>query len=102
STDDRTIDFMPEEPRSAEDRDRGREPDDVYAVDENYKQRHLWKITVSTAAEQQVTSGDYSVVSYRLSRDGAHIAMERSPTPFEGDNARGETWVMDEIGRAHV
>jgi len=44
--------------------------DDVFAVDENNKQRHIWKIAVATGAETQVTSGDASVAEYKLSSDG--------------------------------
>src|SRR6185503_7808723 len=85
SPDGTTIYFVSEEPRSAEERERDRVRDDVFALDEEYKQRHLWKIVVATGAEQQITSGDFSVVSFRLSRDGTQIALERAPTPLEAD-----------------
>jgi dipeptidyl aminopeptidase/acylaminoacyl peptidase len=103
SPDSSAIYFTAPEPRTAEERERARVGDDVYEVDEGYKQRHLWKVVVSTGAEQKITSGEASVLSFRLSRDGKRIALERAPTPLAGDTYRGEVWVMDangENGRA--
>ena len=53
-----------------------------YAFDENFKQRQLWKVTVATGVETQITAGDSSVLDYRLSGDGRHIALTRAPTPL--------------------
>ncbi|HEY6893092.1 MAG TPA: hypothetical protein VI258_02915, partial [Rhodanobacteraceae bacterium] len=90
--------FVASDPRSAEERNRDRVRDDVYAFEEDFKQRHLWKIVVATGAETQITNGDASVISFRLSLDGARIALERAPTPLEGDKYRAEVWVMDASG----
>ncbi|HEY6213527.1 MAG TPA: S9 family peptidase [Vicinamibacterales bacterium] len=98
SPDGRTIYFASAEPQTPEERDRDRVKDDVYALDESVRQRHLWKVTVATGAEQQITSGDFSVLSFRVSHDGAHIALERGITPSEGDLAAGEAWVMNADG----
>src|SRR5437773_7188470 len=40
--------FVAPEPKTADEKARERVRDDVYAYDENYKQTHLWKVTVST------------------------------------------------------
>lgn len=90
--------FLASDPKTSEERDRDRLRDDVYGLDESYKQRHLWKIVVSTGAETQVTSGDWSVLEYRLSTDGKQIALHRAPTPMNADAYRGEVWVMDADG----
>ncbi len=42
--------------------------------------------------------GPSSVLSYRLSRDGSLIVVERGPTPLEDDRHRAELWVMDAGG----
>src|SRR6476619_4366476 len=70
SPDGTTVYFTAADARSAEERDRDRLRDDVYAVDENYKHRHVWKIVVATGAETQITTGASTVNEYRLSRDG--------------------------------
>jgi dipeptidyl aminopeptidase/acylaminoacyl peptidase len=98
SPDGRTIYFVAADPQTAEERERDRVRDDVYAVDEDYKQRHLWRVTVATGVEQQIGSGNYSILSYRLSRDGSRIAMERGTTPSDGDLMFGEVWVSDADG----
>jgi dipeptidyl aminopeptidase/acylaminoacyl peptidase len=90
--------FLATDPRTSEERDRDRLRDDVFAVDEGYKQRHLWKIIVSTGAETQVTTGETSDVEYRLSADGTRIALIRAPSPASLDSFRGEVWVMDASG----
>ncbi len=91
--------FLASDPRTAEDAKRAIGlKDDVYAFDEDYKQRHLWKVNVASGAETQITSGDYTVLDYRLSIDGTRIAMHRAPSPLNQDQWRGEVWVMDANG----
>ena len=98
SPDGTTVYFTASDARSADERERERLRDDVYAVDENYKHRHLWKIVVSTGAETQITTGASTVNEYRLSRDGLRIVVQRAPTPYDEDAHRGELWVMDATG----
>ncbi len=90
--------FLAGEPRTAEERERERLRDDMYSYEEDYKQRHLWKATVETGGEQPITSGNFSVASYRLSRDGRHIVVERTPSPLQADANLGELWIMDADG----
>jgi dipeptidyl aminopeptidase/acylaminoacyl peptidase len=90
--------FLASDPRTSDERERERLQDDVYAFDENYKQRHLWKIVVATGVETPITSGDASVLSYRLSRDGTRIVLHRAPSPLAADDHRSEVWVMDADG----
>jgi dipeptidyl aminopeptidase/acylaminoacyl peptidase len=90
--------FVAPDPQTADERERARLRDDAYGVDETYKQRHLWKIAISTGAETQVTSGDLSVLEYRLSADGTRIVLQRAPSPLNADEYRGEIWVMDANG----
>jgi dipeptidyl aminopeptidase/acylaminoacyl peptidase len=90
--------FLASDPRTAEERERDRLRDDVVALDENYKPRRLWKVTVVSGAEQSLTRGDSSVLAYHVSRDGTRIALQIAPTPLAGDAYRGEIWVMDANG----
>src|SRR5476649_316392 len=90
-----TVYFLASDPPTADERERTRLRDDVRAFEEDYKQRRLWKIVVSTGAETQLTSGDFTVMEYRLSTDGKRMAMQRAPSPLSGDAYRGEVWVMD-------
>jgi dipeptidyl aminopeptidase/acylaminoacyl peptidase len=103
SPDGTLVYFLASDPRTAEERDRDRVRDDVYGFDENYKQRHLWKILVSTGAETQITTGNATVIEYRLSVDGKRVVYELAPSPSDGDAFRGEVWVMDAGGEhAHA
>jgi dipeptidyl aminopeptidase/acylaminoacyl peptidase len=90
--------FIASDPQTADERERARVRDDVFGVDENYKQRQLWKILVSTGIETQITSGEASVLDYRLSSDGKRIAMSRAPSPLAADAHSAEVWVMDANG----
>jgi dipeptidyl aminopeptidase/acylaminoacyl peptidase len=94
--------FVAPEPKTADEKARERVRDDVYAYDENYKQTHLWKVTVSTKAEARITSGDYSVTSYDLSDSGRKIAFHRAPTPLLGSGDEGEVWAANADGSSPV
>jgi dipeptidyl aminopeptidase/acylaminoacyl peptidase len=98
SPDGTTIYFVAADPPTAEDRERERLKDDLYPFEENYRQRQLWSVMIASGAETQLTSGSLGVASYRLSRDGSQIAVERTPTPFVDDEHLRETWVMDASG----
>lgn len=100
SPDGTLVYFVAPDPRTDEERDRDRAGDDVYAVEENYKHRRLWSVNVSSGAEQRLTSGETSVGSYRLSRDGTRFVVQRAPTPLVADAYRTELWVMDADGRS--
>jgi dipeptidyl aminopeptidase/acylaminoacyl peptidase len=98
SPDGATIYFTAADAGTADEQDRERRKDDVYALDENYRSRQLWRVAVASGVEMQLTSGPLSVASYRLSRDGSLIVLERAPTPLADDAHRGEVWVMDAVG----
>src|SRR5262249_7553153 len=98
SPDGGAVYFIAADPAAADERERDRVRDDVYAFDEDYKQRHLWKGVGATGAETQITTGDFSVLEYQLSRDGTRIAMHRAPNPLAGDAYKGEVWVADADG----
>jgi dipeptidyl aminopeptidase/acylaminoacyl peptidase len=93
--------FLASDERTAEERERERLRDDVFAFEENYKQRHLWRAPLAgTSAESasKVTSGDFSVLSFRVSRDGSRIVTHRSATPLAGDSPTSEVWVASADG----
>ena len=98
SPDGSTIYFLATDPPTDLERERERLRDDVYAFEENYKQRHLWAAAVATGQEQKLTNGTFSVLSFRLSRDGKRIVQHRAPSPLAGDVNRGEIWMTDNTG----
>lgn len=95
SPDGATIYFTATDAPTAGDRERDRRKDDLAAFEQNVRLRQLWSITVASGEEKQLTSGDLSVASYRLSRDGRQIVLERAPTPLADDARKGELWVMN-------
>jgi dipeptidyl aminopeptidase/acylaminoacyl peptidase len=90
--------FLASDPKSAAEKERDKAKDDVYAFDENYKQKHLWKMTLADKKEMQVGKGDFSVLSFQLSIDGSKIVFVRSPTPLFGDTEQGEVFIMNADG----
>jgi dipeptidyl aminopeptidase/acylaminoacyl peptidase len=90
--------FRAADPKTAEEKDRDKAKDDVFAYDENFKQVHLWKITVSDRKEERITQGEYSIGSYGLSRDGTKIVITRAPSPLFGDQEASELYIMDATG----
>ncbi|MGH9141898.1 MAG: prolyl oligopeptidase family serine peptidase [Vicinamibacterales bacterium] len=98
SPDGNAVYFIAADPATADERERARLKDDVYAMDESYRQRQLWKIVVSSGEETQLTKGDSTVKEYVISADGRRIALQRAPTPADMDAFRGEVWVMEASG----
>jgi dipeptidyl aminopeptidase/acylaminoacyl peptidase len=94
--------FSAPEAKTADERARDKVKDDVYAYDENYRQTHLWRVTIATREETRVTSGDFSVTSYRLSADGRKLVYHRAPTPLLGDGDQSEVWAANADGSAAV
>jgi len=90
--------FKAADSKTADDKARERVKDDVYAYDENYKQTHLWTVTVESKAEMRITSGDFSVTNYELSDDGKKIVYTRQPTPLLGSGDESEVWVANANG----
>ncbi len=99
SPDGRFIYFLADDPKTEDEKKRDKAKDDVYAFDENYKQRHLWKISVDSREETRITEGDFSVIGYELSRDGTMIAHHRAPSPLYDDSDESEVWLMSMSGR---
>jgi len=93
-----SIYFLASDARTAAERERDRLKDDVYTFEENFKQRHLWKMSIADGEEKKLTDGPWSVLAYRLSQDGRQIVAHRAPTPLVDDSARSEIWVMDASG----
>jgi dipeptidyl aminopeptidase/acylaminoacyl peptidase len=94
--------FKAAEPKTADERARERARDDVYAYDENYKQTHVWKVTVASKIEARITDGDFSVTEYALSDDGRKMTYLRAPTPLLGDGDRSEVWTANADGTGAV
>lgn len=100
SPDGTWIYFTASDEKSAQEKAREKLKDDVFAYDEDYQQRHLWRVRVANGQEERVTEGDFSVLGYALSRDGTMIAHHRAPDPLYGDFEKGEVWVMAADGSA--
>lgn len=98
SPDGRFIYFMASDEKTAEQKRKEELQDDVYAFDEDYEQRHLWKIEVATGERTRITSGDFSVLGYDLSPDGQVILHQRGPNPLYDDAPKGEIWIMQADG----
>ena len=102
SPDGAFIYFLADDPKTEEEKKRDKSKDDVYAYEENYKQKHLWKVSVAAQSEEQITHGDYSILAYQLSRDGSKIAFHRARTPVRENADRSEVWLMDADGTEPV
>jgi dipeptidyl aminopeptidase/acylaminoacyl peptidase len=92
--------FTAEDEKTDEEKARERVHDNVFAFDENYHQRHLWKVEVATGEETRVTQGDFTVRGYSISRDGSLILYHRAPTPLLDDGPFSEIWMMSASGGA--
>ncbi len=90
--------FLAADAKTEEEKTREEKEDDVPALDEDYKQHHLWRVSADERVEERITEGDYSILGYRFSLDGSRIALHRAPTPLFDDSDESEVWVMDANG----
>jgi dipeptidyl aminopeptidase/acylaminoacyl peptidase len=97
--DGKSIWFAATDAKTAEERDKDRVQDDVYAFEEtNFKQRHVW--TTDLAGKlKKITQGDFSVMSYDLSNDATRLVTVRSTSPLLEHQRFGEVWISDADGR---
>lgn len=100
SPDGNWIYFLALDPRTPDELEREQVRDDAFAFNENYEQRHLWRIALGTRVEERLTGGDYSVLGYALSRDGRQIVFHRGPNPLHDYGDQADVWVMDADGDA--
>lgn len=98
SPDGQYLYYMASDELTPEEKKRQEAKDDVYAFDEDYRQRHLWKISIADGSRTALTSGDFSMLSYQLSADGQHILHQRGPNPLYDDAPKGEIWIMQADG----
>ena len=98
SPDGRLVYFLAADPPTAEDRARERARDDVYAFDGVRRHRHLWQVTVGSGEERKITDGPFSVLSYRLSRDGRRVVSHRAPSTRPADSHKSEVWLSEADG----
>ena len=101
SPDGNHIFFLAPDPKTAEEKKKDELQDDVFAFDEDYKQRHLFRVAVAeegSVEAERITEGDYSVLQFRLSDDGMRIAHSRAPSPLFDNRDEGEVWIMDADG----
>ena len=82
-------------------RERQRMRGDIKMLDE-FRQRHLWRISVQDGKEVRVTEGDYSIYAYRIAPDGRRIIVSRRPTPLPADADKMELWNIGDDGRGAV
>ena len=100
--DGNAIFFLAPEAKTQEEKERERLKDDVYAFEENYRQRHLWKASPETGATARITQGDYSVLNYALSDDGTKIVFHRAISPIMEHGPTSEVWTMNADGNGAV
>ncbi len=100
--DNGTIYFLSRDPKTPEEEKKDKVKDDVYAYDENFKQIHLWRLHIGDSAATRITSGDYSINDYVLSRDANQIVVTKGPSPLFDDSDENELWLMDKNGKGEV
>lgn len=90
--------FLAAEDKTAEEKQRDKVKDDVFGFDENFKQQHLWKVTVKDGVESRLTTGNFDVSDYDVSADGAKIVLLRAASPLLDDQELCEVWIMEADG----
>lgn len=98
SSDSKSIYFIANDTLSADEEKAKKLKDDVYQLDEDYKQKHLWKVSLEDKVETRITEGDFSVMGFHLSGDTQKIVIHRSVNPLFDFYRKSEIWVMNNDG----
>lgn len=102
SPDAQSLYFLASDPKSKEEKHNDKVKNDLYALDENYKHTHLWRIGLTDSVATKITDGDYSVNSYQLSRDGKSLVIRRGISPLYDESTTNEVWLMNHEGKNPV
>lgn len=86
--------FLADDNKPSEQVAREKINDDIYKFEQDYQQKHLWKVTLSTGEETRITQGDFSILNYSISKDGTIILHNRQPSPLLDAALESEIWLM--------
>ncbi len=98
SPDSKSIYFLADDTLSKEEEQAKELKDDVYPYDEDFKQRHLWRIDLEDGKETRITGGEYSILGFNISKDGRRMVVHRGPDPLIDHYKDSEIWIMDRDG----
>ncbi|MDG1708458.1 MAG: S9 family peptidase, partial [Emcibacteraceae bacterium] len=98
SIDGHEIYFIASQEISNDNYDREILQDDLYKFEQNYKQKHIWKVSLEESFETRITYGDFTVSRYQQSLDGKKIIYHRGPSPLLDAALENEIWIMDRDG----
>jgi dipeptidyl aminopeptidase/acylaminoacyl peptidase len=95
SSDGKTLILVATKPPESDAEQREKEKNDAEVVEHDFKMAQLWTWDISTSAEKQITSGDFTVSDPQLSPDGAHILFTTHPTPLLDDGGLQTVHLLD-------
>ncbi len=91
--------FLASDEPTAEEKEKKKLQDDVYAFDENnFEHRHLWTSTLD-GKTTKVTDGTFSVSQYEVNDAGTRVALIRTASPLLEHTRTAEIWVSDANGQ---
>ena len=107
SPDGKSIAFVMSEPPTEEEEKKKKGKDDARVLDEDFKQRHLWIVTLEKDSTgkypvKQLTKGDFSIGGrfsggFDWSPDGKTIVFAHTPTPKVNDWPLADLSLVDVV-----
>ena len=91
--------FLANDERTKEEKAAKELQDDVFSLDEDYQQKHLWKADVPDGQETRITEGDYSILDFDESKDGSQIIVHKGVNPLFDFYKDSEIWAIDAEGK---
>lgn len=96
--DGRALYFLAPDAPTPDQLERERTRGDVFALDENFSQVHLWRVAVEDGRETRLTDGQYSVLGFSVAPDGRRLVINRAPSPLPDAAGRSEVWIVGADG----
>jgi dipeptidyl aminopeptidase/acylaminoacyl peptidase len=90
--------FLADDPKTEEEKKNKELQNDVFQYDEDKNHKHLWRAGISDDEAQRVTEGDFTVRSFKQSRDGEKILLQRAAEPILNAIFEAELFLIDSTG----
>ncbi len=87
--------FIAADPETSEEEKRKKDKEDVILVEKNYKYNRLYLFKLGDKEPKKLTTADYHVTNFDISRDGKWVAFTHQPTPRVPDFTRADVKLLE-------
>ncbi|HSC78503.1 MAG TPA: S9 family peptidase [Candidatus Acidoferrales bacterium] len=87
--------FIAADPETSDEEKRKKDKEDVILVEKNYKYNRLYSFKLGDKEPKKLTSENYHVTNFDVSRDGKWVAFTHQPTPRVPDFTNADVKLLE-------